>query len=309
MNYALITPARNEAAFVVGVIKAMVSQTVKPVKWVIVSDGSTDGTDDIVQGYTDQFSWIELVRTPDRRERHFAGKVQAFNAGYTRLKDLDYDIIGNLDADLTFDPDYFSFLLSKFQLFPKLGVAGTPFVEDPSRPSHHSYAGKFANLDHVSGGCQIFRRRCFEDVGGYTPVKGGGIDWIAVTTARMKGWQTRTFLEKTCVHHRKMGTAGSGPLRARFRHGQEDYYVGHHPLWELLRCLFQMKESPVLFGGLSLICGYTWSWLRRVERPVSAELIAFHRGEQMARLRRLLHLPTARPDAQSCDEGRNASGC
>src|ERR1035441_7778521 len=105
LTYVLITPARNEADFVELTLKSVVSQTVRPLKWVIVSDGSTDGMDEIVSRYAAEQPWIELVRMPERRERHFAGKVNAFNAGYARVKDLSYAIIGNLDADVSFDPD------------------------------------------------------------------------------------------------------------------------------------------------------------------------------------------------------------
>src|SRR5271166_3066755 len=126
-TYVLITPARNESQFIELTIKSVVSQTVRPIKWVIVSDGSTDGTDDIVKKYAADHPWIELVRMPERRERHFAGKVHAFNAGYAKVRDLDYDVIGNLDADITFDEGYFDFLLREFAASPRLGVAGTPF--------------------------------------------------------------------------------------------------------------------------------------------------------------------------------------
>jgi hypothetical protein len=127
-------------------------------------------------------------------------------------------------------------------------------------------------------------------VGGYVPIKGGAIDWIAVTTARMKGWQTRTFIERVSHHHRRIGTAESGALKARFHYGRKAYYVGGHPLWELLRGVFQMQTAPIVFGGLCFIAGYLWAALTRMARPVPAELMAFHRGEQMARLRRLLRL-------------------
>ena len=114
-------------AFIENTIKAVVAQTLRPVKWVIVSDGSTDGTDEIVTKYTPDNPWIELMRMPERRERNFAGKVHAFNAGYARMSDLDHDVMGNLDADITFDEEYFEFLLRKFAENPRLGVAGTPF--------------------------------------------------------------------------------------------------------------------------------------------------------------------------------------
>src|SRR5215831_1008328 len=104
-TYALITPARNEAQFIERAIRSVVSQTVRPVKWIIVSDGSTDGMDDIVRKYTTEHPWIELIRMPERSERHFAGKVRAFNAAYAKISDLDYEVIGNLDADVSFDED------------------------------------------------------------------------------------------------------------------------------------------------------------------------------------------------------------
>lgn len=281
-RYVVITPARNEAQFIEGTLRSMTSQTVKPVRWVIVSDGSTDGTDDIVRNYLADNPWIELVRMPERKERHFAGKVLAFNAGYARVKDLDYDVVASLDADITFDSDYFSFLLGKLAADATLGLVGTPFQET----SGQAYDYRFVSIDHVSGACQVFSRRCFEAIGGYVPVRGGSIDHIAVITARMRGWKTRTFTEKICLHHRKMGTAARGVLMSRFKLGVKDYSVGNHPAWELFRTAYQMKMSPVCLGGLAIGTGYCWAALRRVERPVSRELIAFHRREQMQRLKK-----------------------
>jgi glycosyltransferase involved in cell wall biosynthesis len=290
LRLVLITPARNEEAFIGGTIESVVAQTVRPIRWVIVSDGSTDRTDEIVRSFAEKHPWIELLRMPDRRDRQFAAKASAFNAGFQRLKDLDFDVVGNLDADITLGPDYFEFLLGRFAAIPQLGVAGTPFVEDASRPGTHTYAHDSANLDHVSGACQLFRRACFEAVGGYIPIKGGAIDWIAVTTARMKGWKTRTFLERTSFHHRKIGTGGNeSQLAARFHYGRKAYYVGGHPGWEILRGVFQMRSKPRILGGLWFISGFVWSAITRVPRPVSKELMAFHRQEQMARLKKLFN--------------------
>lgn len=295
LKYALVTPARNEESFLDATIRSVVAQTIPPVRWVIVSDGSTDRTDEIIRQYSAQHAWITFLRMPDHRDRQFAAKANCFNAGYALLRETSYDIVGNLDADITIEPDYFEFLVGKFEQLPKLGVAGTPFVEDVGHRERHTYAHQFAQLEHVSGACQIFRRQCFEEVGGYVPVKGGAIDWIAVTTARMKGWQTRTFTEKVCFHHRKLGTGNHSPLMVRFHYGRKAYYVGGHPLWELLRGFFQMRERPLVLGGLWFQAGYVWSALARVKRPVSPQLMSFHRGEQMARLRRLLSSRSAQP--------------
>jgi len=284
LKYAIITPARNEEALIGGTIKAVAAQTVKPAKWVIVSDGSTDRTDEIVKQYAERYDWIQLWRMPEHRDRQFAAKAHCFNAGYAQLQGVDYDIVGNLDADITFEPDYFEFLLGKFAENPKLGVAGTPFVEDATQVGRHTYAHRFAQLEHVSGACQLFRHECFVKVGGYVPIKGGAIDWIAVTTARMHGWTTRTFPEKVCLHHRQLGTGNDNPLMVKFRYGQKAYYVGGHPLWEILRGFFQMRQKPLLLGGIWFISGYLGAWLKRIERPVSPELVAFHRKEQMERL-------------------------
>lgn len=283
-TYVLISPARNESQFIELTLKSVVAQTVRPIKWVIVSDGSTDGTDEIVNTYGAAYPWIELVRMPERSERNFAGKVHAFNAGYARVKELDCEIVASLDADLSFDKDYFSFLLEKLAEDPALGLVGTPFQE----LSGQSYDYRFVSIEHVSGACQVFRRRCFEDIGGYMPVKGGSIDHIAVITARMKGWKTRTFTEKVCLHHREMGTAQRGILKSRFKLGIKDYTVGNHPLWEMLRTVRQMSTPPLVLGGLALGVGYCWAMMKRVERPVSRELISFHRREQMQRLKKFL---------------------
>jgi glycosyltransferase involved in cell wall biosynthesis len=285
IKYVLITPARNEEGFIEKTIQSVISQTFLPTKWIIVSDGSTDRTDEIVTKYKAENSWIELVRIPEHKDRHFAAKVQAFNVGYKLMKDLEYDIIGNLDADITFGKDYFEFLLGKFSENPELGVAGTPFVEGFS---HYDY--RFTNIEHVSGACQMFRRECFEDIGGYVPIKGGGIDWSAVTTARMKGWETRTFTDKTCFHHRKIGTGNSNLLGSWFKHGRKDYFLGGHPLWQVFRSIYQMKHKPYVLGGGLLFFGYTWAFVSRVERPVSKELMQFHRNEQMQRLKKTLML-------------------
>ena len=283
LTYALVTPARNEAQFIELTIKSMISQTCLPLKWVIVSDGSTDGTDEIVEKYLPDHPWMEFVRMPERDERHFAGKVMAFNAGYKKVQATTYDIIGNLDADISFDADYFEFLMSKFAENKKLGVAGTPFVENGK---HYDF--RFASTDHVSGACQLFRKECFEEIGGYIPIKGGGIDWTAVTTARMKGWITKTFTEKTCTHHRQIGTGGHGKLMSHFKYGEKNYFLGGHPLWHIVRSVFRMKNKPYIVGGVLLMWGYLWAFLSGKERSVSPELMKFYRAEQMQRLNKIL---------------------
>jgi poly-beta-1,6-N-acetyl-D-glucosamine synthase len=284
-SYVLVTPAKNEGKYIEQTLKAMAEQTVKPKKWVIVSDGSTDNTAELVKEYSRKYDWIELVELPVRSERHFAGKVMAFNAGYERLTGIDYDIIGNMDGDVSFDKDYYQFLLGKFAENPALGVAGTDFLEE-AKETPYNY--KVTSLQDVAGACQVFRRKCFEDIGGYVPIKGGGIDSLAVYMARFKGWETRTYLEKKFLHLKQMW-GGSGPHITSFiRTGKRDYNLGGHPLWQVFRSVYQMRNKPFIIGGVLILTGYLWQLVRNVERPVSPELIAFLRKEQMQRLKGLL---------------------
>jgi len=281
MSYILITPARNEEAFIENTIRSVISQTLRPQKWVIVSDGSTDGTDDIVKKYSGDHPWIELVRMPEHRDRQFAAKVHCFRAGYTKVNGSTYDVIGNLDADVSFERDYFEFLMERFATIPELGVAGTPYVEEGYSSTRDSFEGE----THVAGGVQLFRRQCFEEIGGYIPHKGGGIDWIAVTTARMKGWQTRSFREKYFYHYRPKGTAESNILAAAFQYGKKDYYLGGHPLWQIFRMMYRTTKKPFILGGIALMLGYVTAYATRMPRPISPELMKFHRQEQMEKLK------------------------
>ncbi|MGB6194266.1 MAG: glycosyltransferase family 2 protein, partial [Terracidiphilus sp.] len=251
LSYVLISPARNEEQFIELTLQSMIAQTHLPLRWVIVSDGSTDRTDEIVRSYAARHPWIELLRMPERTERHFAGKVYAFNAGYDRVRALNFDVVGNLDADTSFEPDHFAFLLGRMRDHAELGVAGAPFREDGFQ-----YDYRFSSIENVWGGCQLFRRQCYEAIGGYMPLKGGCIDHVAVLSARYHGWKTRTFPERVCMHHRKMGTAQVGNLSARFRLGVKDHSVGNHPLWEASRTVYQMARRPFIVGGLALGAGY-----------------------------------------------------
>ena len=280
MKYVLITPAHNEEKFIRKTLDSMVAQTILPERWVIVDDGSTDQTAEIVERYSSRYRWIELFKRPQRSDRDFAGKVHAFNAGMDRVASLPFDVIGNVDADLGFDPDYLEFLIRKFSEDPKLGVAGTPFTEDGG---YDTTRDSFEGENHVAGGCQLFRRDCFEEIGGYIPNAAGGIDWIAVTTARMKGWRTRSFPQKRFHHYRTLGTADRSDWAASFSYGEKDYYLGGSPVWQIFRVVYRTGKRPV--DGAAMFAGYCWAALRRLHRPVSRELMRFHRREQMEKLR------------------------
>ena len=261
MPYVLITPARNEEAFIEKTIQSVIKQTVLPAKWVIVNDGSTDATSSIVRRYLADHPWMELVDLPVRRERNFAAKVYAFNAGQEKVKNLEYEVIGNLDADVSLDEDHFEFLLNEFEEGPAPWSCRDDFQGGRLQFGNRQFRRAEPRLRPVPN----FSPRCFEEIGGYRPNKAGGIDWMAVTTARMMGWKTRSFREKSFFHHRTLGTAERGRFASSFSYGEKDYYLGGHPVWELFRVAYRMTKRPYLLDGIALGSGYLWAFLRRVE--------------------------------------------
>jgi glycosyltransferase involved in cell wall biosynthesis len=283
-RYVLITPTRNEEAFIERTIQGIVEQTLKPVRWVIVSDASTDRTDEIVKEYAKIHPFIELVRVEERNGRDFASKVIAFKAGYAGLNGVEYDFLGNLDADIYVEPDYYASILAEFERNEKLGLAGGV--------RYDLYQGAFKRYGKAAnsvGGCvQLYRRACFEETGGFIPVKYGGEDAIAEITARMLGWEVRSFPDRKIFHYRETGAMNRNVLRTRFREGVKDYLIGYHPLFELLRCFYRIKQKrPWFLGAILSVAGYLWAGLKRMDRPVPSEMVQFLRTEQMSRLRSL----------------------
>jgi len=227
LKYILITPARNEEGNLGRLINAVERQSQLPERWVIVNDGSRDDTGRIAEEAAHRHGWIDVVHMPQDRDRSFAGKVRAFNAGLARMTRVEFDIIGNVDADTAFDANYMEFLMGQFASNTRLGVGGTPFVQDDG---YDSAVNSFEGDGYVSGGCQLFRRRCFEEIGGYVPNRAGGLDWIAVTKALMAQWVVRCFAEMRYRHYRPLGTAGKSAFRASCDYGERAYYLGWSPI-------------------------------------------------------------------------------
>lgn len=281
MKYVLITSARNEESHIRKTLESVLAQTQLPQQWTIVDDGSSDRTVEIIEEYVVRVPWISLIRRVNRPDRHFKGKADAVNSAFKLLEQSEFDLVGNLDADISFGPDHFDFLLEKFRADPQLGVAGTAYMEENWDSTKDSFEGETS----VHGACQLFRRECFKQIGGYAASACGGVDWIAVTTARMMGWKTQNFPDRRFYHHRMMGTAERSALGAMFDYGMKDYFLGGSPLWELFRVVYRLGKRPYVLGGLALLCGYVRAAFKRMKRPVSPELVYFHRREQMMKLR------------------------
>ena len=279
-NYLLITAAKNEAEFIEKTILSVIDQIIKPAEWIIVNDGSTDDTEDIVKIYTNQYPFIKLFSRIQEERRNFASKVFAINYGLKNIDLNEYNFIGILDADVSFGPNYYSSLISKFKNRPKLGVAGGIFFDIYNGKKVKVYPSPFS----VRGATQFFRLECFEQIGGLLPIKYGGEDGIACNAARMYGWEVCNFEDIEVVHHRPTGTVDRNILKARFRDGFVEYHLGYHPLFQLVKCIRRIKEKPIFFGSIFRFFGFWWANLKREERNISKELLSFIRKEQIGRL-------------------------
>jgi len=201
VNYALVTPAKDEGLHIEKTIASVLSQTLRPCKWVLVSDGSVDNTDELIRSRLKDNPFMEFVRVEKNSMRDFSSKIDAFNKGYERLKDCEYDFIGNLDGDISFEPHYYETILNKFQENPKLGLAGGISLD--------LIEGKYHPVkiyeNSVIGGIQLFRKECFDAIGGLMHMKYGGEDTIAELMVRQRGWQVRTFEEISVWHNEETG--------------------------------------------------------------------------------------------------------
>ena len=287
-EYVLITAAYNEGAHIGATIEAVLSQTVTPRKWVIISDGSTDNTDAIIKQYAERSNFIEYIR----REKTgtlpgFISKVCAIHTGFKVLSGMSYRFIGILDADITFGKDYYERVISKLHEDTRLGIAGG-FIYEPrgdvfrSRPSN--------TRTSVAGAIQLFRRECYEAIGGHVPLPYGGEDWMCEIMTRMKGLEVKAFPDIVAFHHNP-SEAKRGAIKNAIRQGKMDYSVGSHPLFELAKCVRRVQERPFFLRALFRFLGFTWSAIKRDRIEVSAEVIGYLRREQMNKLRILNHAP------------------
>ncbi|HYR88200.1 MAG TPA: glycosyltransferase family 2 protein [Terriglobia bacterium] len=281
-TYVLITAARNEEGYIRRTLQAVVDQKRLPRTWVIVSDGSTDRTDELVMHFARSHHFIQLVRLRQKGARAFSSQACASNEGYKRIKHAEFDFVGFLDADISFSPNYYEELLEKMEANPRLGIAGGVIVEDHGSGRFDVRYGDSA--DHVAGAIQCFRRECHDDIGGLIPLRWGGHDAVANAMARRKGWEVRAFSDLRAFHHRPTGTAGTTIRRARFREGMQDYFMGYHLLFEVGKCIRRAIEPPYLAGSVLRLSGYLWPGLTRQKPMVTEDFAQYLKKQQMRRL-------------------------
>jgi len=285
-EYVLITAAYNEGTHIGATIDAVLMQSVTPRKWVIVSDGSNDNTDAIIKRYAEQNNFIEYIR----REKEgtlpgFVSKVYAIHTGFKAISGTSYRFIGILDADITFGSDYYERVIGKLQEDKRLGIAGG-FIYEPrvgvfkSRPSNTRAS--------VAGAIQLFRKECYEAIGGHAPLPYGGEDWLCEILARKNGWTVMAFPDIVAYHHKPSEAKGE-VFKDAIRQGKMDYSVASHPLFELVKCLRRVKERPFFLRALFRLYGFTWSAIKGDSIAVSAEIANYLRQEQLVKIMMYIH--------------------
>jgi poly-beta-1,6-N-acetyl-D-glucosamine synthase len=284
-SYVLMTASHNEEANIDKTIESVLRQTLLPKRWVIVSDNSTDRTDEIIQGYAAKHDFIRFLRVTRPPGRSFASKVVALRHGSKFLEETAYQFIGNIDSDVSVEPQYFESIIDRLRANPQLGIAGGFVCEELDGEFQSRKTNSVHSVAHAA---QLVRRECYEAIGGYAILEYGGEDWHAQMSAQMMGWIVEAFPELKIFHHRSTGTSGS-LLRYLFRQGRMDYAFGSAPLFEFFKCCGRLLGKPFLIGAMTRFGGFAWSYIRRDKRPVSNEFIAFLRKEQMSRVSSLLN--------------------
>ncbi len=277
-RYVIITPVRDEEQYVESTIASVAAQNVLPAEWVIVDDGSSDRTAEIVERHAQQNSWIRLLRRENRGFRKSgAGVVEAFYDGYDALECKDWNFLVKLDADLKFPPDYFANLLDRFQTQSTLGIAGGDLFHHVDGGLQLEKCPRF----HVRGATKFYRRECWEAIGGL--VTQPGWDIVDETKANMLGWKTESFPDLRVIHHRFTGTAES-KWKDQVKNGRAYYVAGYHPLFMAAKCVLRLVRRPYLTGALGMAYGFVSNYLKHAPQVGDRALIQYVRRQQLRRL-------------------------
>jgi len=283
--YVLITPVKDEEKLIGDTIVSVVSQSVRPMQWVIVDDGSTDQTAEIVRIAADRHSWIRLISLQPRLNRSFAAVVHAAEAGINGLTVNEYKYIGLLDADLRFAPDYFEKVLARFEASPKLGLGGGHVVDLGEAKNRLP-----RNRLDVPGAAQFFRRRCFEELGGLLAIPEGGWDALTCLRARMLGYETRLLTDLVVEHLKPRNIHEGSLLHRQWQLGIRDYALGYLLLFEIVKCVNRIFDRPFFLGAVAWFAGYCSAALEKRERSVPSDLMRYSHIEQRGRLKKALRI-------------------
>jgi poly-beta-1,6-N-acetyl-D-glucosamine synthase len=278
-SYVVVTPVRDEEAYLASTIECVAAQTILPAEWIIVDDGSKDNTGKIIEEYASRYPWIRPVHRKDRGFRKAGGGVvDAFNDGYGAVTCKDWEFIVKLDGDLAFEPDYFEKCFDEFERDPKLGVGGGVICYVINGVKTFEEAPAF----HVRGATKIYRKECWDGIGGFWPAPGW--DTLDEVKANSLGWNTRSFRNLHLLHYRETGSA-DGLWPTLVKYGRANYICGYHPLFMFSKCIVRLLQKPYVLGSIWLMYGFVTGYLKHIPQVDDPATIAYLRRQQLSRLR------------------------
>lgn len=289
-KYVIVTPAFNEAEYIEWTIESVLAQSVLPHKWIIVDDGSTDNTAEIIQRHTREHDWIEYIyREKNNDQSYYASNVYAIEKGIQEVAAIDYDYLAILDADITLPADYYEQIFMRLNGDERLGIASGVYLVREGEKLKTVLNDRRSCPKNI----MVFRKECFEQIGGFVPMKYGGEDTCACFMARMRGWKSWSFSDVAVIHNKPVGTGHSrGLLRIRFRHGVGEYFMATHPLFMLFKSLRRcIKEKPIIIGGAARMAGFLYGYCLREKRQIPDDVVRFIHREQMGRLLNMNRIP------------------
>ena len=277
-NYVIISPVRNEEEFIIHTLESVCNQSIRPIEWIIVDDGSTDSTPEIILEFIKTHSWIKYLRRNDRGyPEPGRGIIEAFYYGFENLSSSHFDFIVKLDGDLSFKCHYFETIFSRFKDNPRLGIAsGICFI----LKNGHLVEEKHPRF-HTRGPTKIYRKECFDQIGGL--IKHLGWDTLDEIKANYLGWQTSSFEDLHLTHFKPTGF-NTGSFRWAVKLGSSNYYTGYHPLFMVAKALYRLPQKPFVLGSVAILFGYYRNLIARKKTIVSPDLRHFLRREQIKRL-------------------------
>jgi glycosyltransferase involved in cell wall biosynthesis len=278
-TYVVISAVRDEADYLALTIASLAGQTIVPTRWIVVDDGSTDGTGALLDRAARDHDWIRVIHRSNRGFRKSGtGVIEAFYEGY-RLIEEPPQFLVKLDGDVSFHPDYFERCLHRFTNEPDLGIGGGTISNQLN--GHVVVEWKGDPPFHVRGATKIYRRECWEEIGGL--IQAPGWDTLDEVKANMLGWTTRTFADIPILHHRPAGAA-DGTWKNWVKNGRANYVVGYHPLFMLMKCFKRFFVPPLVVGALGLGTGFATGYLQHIPRVKDPAVIRFLRRQQINRL-------------------------
>lgn len=281
-NYIIITPVRDEEIVIENTLRSVTKQTIQPIKWIFINDNSVDNTKNIILKWKKIFPFIDVYDFPELTNRlPGTGVVRAFDYGIKKITICEYDFIIKLDADLSFNTDYFNCLFNEFENNTKLGIASGMIYELNGKPVKKNIE------EHPYGASKIYRTKCFKKIYPYDHIKAW--DLLDNIKANVAGFETKIIFSQKVIHHKPMESAVGKYSENRLK-GYYSAYLKYNPFFAFLKGLKVILEKPYLIGGILFFYGYLENILFKKEFYNGNQVTNYLKAQQIRRLKRLFKL-------------------